>query len=277
MKPEAIKDYFLVNGQVESTINIEIFERIKNPPIYEVVRVINKVPLFLEDHLDRMRKSANIVDYHIERKDKEIEEDIRELINRNGIENLNVKLLCTDIERMGQVFLAYFMKSFYPPEEYYKEGIHTILFHYERENPNAKIQMASFREEVARELEKNNAFEALLVNKDGYIPEGSRSNMFFVKRDRIYTAPKGDVLLGITRKYILQVCEELNIKIIEENIHMEDLKKLDGAFMSGTSVNVLPISSVDDIKLDSVNNRIIKEVNNLYVNKMKAYIESKTL
>lgn len=277
MKPEAIKDYFLVNGQVESTINIEIFERIKNPPIYEVVRVINKVPLFLEDHLDRMRKSANIVDYHIERKDKEIEEDIRELINRNGIENLNVKLLCTDIEGMGQVFLAYFIKSFYPPKEFYKEGIHTILFHYERENPNAKIQMASFREEVARELEKNNAFEALLVNKDGYIPEGSRSNMFFVKGDRIYTAPKGDVLLGITRKYILQVCEELNIKIIEENIHMGDLKKLDGAFMSGTSVNVLPISSVDDIKLDSVNNRIIKEVNNLYVNKMKAYIESKTL
>ena len=101
--------------------------------------------------------------------------------------------------------------------------------------------------------------------------------MFFVKGDKLYTAPRGDVLLGITRKYIFQVCEELNVKIIEENIHIDDLKKLDGAFMSGTSVNVLPISSIDEIILNSVNNNIIKEVNNAYVRKMKAYIESKTL
>lgn len=277
MKPEAIKDYFLINGKLESTNKVEIFERIIKPPIYEVVRVIDKVPLFLEDHLKRMRESARIVDYYIERKDEEIEGDIKELINKNGIENLNVKLLSTCIEGMGQVFLAYFIKSFYPPEEYYKKGIHTILFHYERENPNAKIQMASFREEVAKELEEKNAFEALLVNKGGYIPEGSRSNMFFVKEDKLYTAPRGDVLLGITRKYIFQVCEELNVKIVEENIHIDDLKRLDGAFMSGTSVNVLPISTVDGIKLNSVNNQIIKEVNNAYVRKMKAYIESKTL
>ncbi|MCF6464899.1 aminotransferase class IV [Clostridium sp. Cult2] len=277
MKPEAIKDYFLINGKLESTNKVEIFERIIKPPIYEVVRVIDKVPLFLEDHLKRMRESARIVDYYIERKDEEIEGDIKELINKNGIENLNVKLLSTCIEGMGQVFLAYFIKSFYPPEEYYKKGIHTILFHYERENPNAKIQMASFREEVVKELEEKNAFEALLVNKGGYIPEGSRSNMFFVKEDKLYTAPRGDVLLGITRKYIFQVCEELNVKIVEENIHIDDLKRLDGAFMSGTSVNVLPISTVDGIKLNSVNNQIIKEVNNAYVRKMKAYIESKTL
>ncbi|HSH35583.1 aminotransferase class IV [Schnuerera sp.] len=277
MKPEAIKDYFLVNGKVESITNVEIFEKITKPPIYEVIRVIDKVPLFLEEHLNRMRESAKIVDYHIIRKDKEIEKDIKELINKNSIENLNVKLLCADIEGMGQVFLAYFIKSFYPPEEYYKKGIHTILFHYERKNPNAKVQMVSFREEVAKKLEENNAFEALLVNKNGYIPEGSRSNMFFVKGDKIYTAPKGDVLLGITRKYIFQVCEELNIKIIEENIHIEDLEKLDGAFMSGTSVNVLPISSVDDIKLNSINNKIIKEANNAYINKMKTYIKKKTL
>lgn len=277
MKAEAIKDYLVVNGRLEPTSNTEIFERIEKPPIYEVIRVIDGVPLFLEDHLDRMKESARLIDYPIERKDKEIEEDIRQLIDKNGVKNLNVKLICTDVEGMGQVFLVYFIKSFYPPEEYYKKGIHTILFHYERENPNAKVQMSSFREEVAKKLEENNAFEALLVNKDGYIPEGSRSNIFFVKEDKLYTAPKGDVLLGITRKYIFKVCEELKIEIVEENIHRDELVKLDGAFMSGTSVNVLPISSIDDIKLDSVNNKIIKEVNRGYVNKMKAYIEGKTL
>ena len=265
----------MVNGNLELTTNVKFFEKVEKPPIYEVIRVIDGVPLFLEDHLNRMRESAHIVNYQIERTDKKIEEDIKRLILENKVENLNVKLLCTDIEGMGQIFLAYFIESFYPPEEYYRDGIHTILFHYERENPNAKVLVTSFKEEVARQLKEKEAFEALLVNKDGYIPEGSRSNMFFVKGERIYTAPKGDVLLGITRKHIFEVCETLNIKVIEENIHVGDLDRLDGAFMSGTSVNVLPIATIDHIKLNSVHNNIIREVNNAYVNKMKEYINSK--
>ena len=272
MKAEAIEKYYLLNGELKSTRDLQIFNKI-NKPIYEVIRVIDGVPLFLEEHLERMRKSAELVDYNINRTDSEIQKDIKRLISGNEIKNLNIKLICTDIEEMGQIFLVFFIKSFYPPKEYYKDGIHTTLFHYERKNPNAKVQMSNFKMEVAKKLEEKNAFEALLVSEDGYIPEGSRSNMFFVKKGKLYTAPKGDVLLGITRKHIFQVCEELGIKIIEENIHVGDLDKLDGAFMTGTSVNVLPISSIDHIHLNSVNNKMIKEINNAYVNKMMKYIE----
>jgi len=82
------------------------------------------------------------------------------------------------------------------------------------------------------------------------------------------------VLLGITRKYIFDVCQRLNIRIIEESIHVDDLNKVDGAFMSGTSVDVLPISTIDDIKLDSVNNRIIKEIGKGYLDLRNSYIEA---
>ena len=114
MKPEAIKKFYMINGQLESTANTEIFKKIEKSPIYEVIRVIDGIPLFLEDHLERMRKSAYIINYKIERKDKEIEKDIKKLIIQNKVENLNIKLLCVDIEGMGQVFLTYFIESFYP-------------------------------------------------------------------------------------------------------------------------------------------------------------------
>lgn len=275
MKPEAIGKFYILNGELKASSNVEIFQKIKKPPIYEVIRVIDGIPLFLEEHLERMVKSARIIDCKIERQTNEIEEDIKELVLQDKVKNLNIKLLCAEIEELGQVFVVYFINSFYPPEEYYKNGIHTILFHHRRQNPNAKLQMVSFKEEIARELDENKAFEALLVNEEGYIPEGSRSNMFFVKKDKIYTAPKGDVLLGITRKYILEVCEELNIKVIEENIHIDDLNKLDGGFISGTSINVLPIATIDDIKLNSVENEIIKAINNGYVKKMEKDITMK--
>ena len=274
MKAEAIEKFYLVNGELKSTGDLKIFNKI-NKPIYEVIRIIDGVPLFLEEHLERMRESASLVDYKINKTNSEIKKDIKRLILENQIKNLNVKLICTDIEGMGQIFLSFFIKSFYPPEEYYKKGVHTTLFHYERQNPNVKVQISAFNMEVAKRLKEKKVFEALLVSKAGYILEGSRSNIFFVKGDKLYTAPKEAVLLGITRKHIFQVCEELGIKIIEENIHVGDLDKLDGAFMTGTSVNVLPISTIDHIYLDSVNNKMVKEINNAYVNKVMKYIKSK--
>jgi len=277
LKPEAIKKHYMANGRLISTDDLDIFYSIEKPPIYEVIRVIDGIPLFLEDHLERMRISGELVGVSINRSDEEIEKDIMKLIEANGVENLNIKLLCANIEGEGQVLLAYFIKSFYPPEEYYRDGIHTILFHHERENPNAKVLKSSFKEEVAKKLEENKAFEALLVNNDGYITEGSRSNMFFVKENKIYTAPKGTVLLGITRQHIMEVCKELSIEVVEENIHVDDLDRLEGAFMSGTSVNVLPISTIEDIRLNSVNNHIIRKIAKGYENKMKEYIKSKTL
>ena len=272
MKSEAIKDYFVLNGNIETTANLEIFNKIEKPPIYEVIRVIDGVPLFLEEHLNRMFDSAKLLNYDLGRDEKEIRNDIKKVILKNNIEKLNVKLLSTDIEGMGKVFLTYLIESFYPPQEYYINGIHTTLFHHERENPNAKVLFTSFKDNVSKIIKENKAFEALLVSKNGYIPEGSRSNMFFVKEDKVYTAPGSEVLIGITRKHIFDVCKKLNIKIIEESIHMDDLNKIEGAFMSGTSVNVLPISTINEIKLDSMNNRIIIEINNSYINTIENYI-----
>lgn len=275
MKKEAIKDKYIVNGVLTSTKNEEIFEQITKAPIYEVIRVMNGVPLFFEEHLDRMRKSSEIVDYEILRDDKEIKNDVKILIKENDVENLNIKLLCTDIEGKGQVFLAYFIESYYPDAKVYKEGIHTILYHYERQNPNAKVLNVSFKEDVNRRIKEEEAFEALLVNGEGYITEGSRSNMFFVKGTTAYTAPKGEVLLGVTRNHIMDVCMKLNIKVIEERIHIEDLGKIDGAFMTGTSVNALPITTIDDRKYNSVDNSIIKEVGKGYMESIKKYLEEK--
>lgn len=273
MKAEAIKEYFIKNGNIKITNDEDIFSQIEKPPIYEVIRVIDGVPLFLEEHLDRMFYSAKITGHELARDEKEIRGDIKNLILKNNLIDLNIKLLSTEIENGDKVFLVYCINSFYPPKEYYATGIRTILFDYERQNPNAKVLFTSFKNEVAKRLKEKDAFEALLVGKSGYIPEGSRSNMFFVEGDKVYTAPESEVLLGITRKHILKVCKELDIKIIEESIHKDHISKIDGAFMSGTSVNVLPISEIDDFKINSMSNKIILKISRSYNKKMIDYIE----
>lgn len=272
MKSEFIGDWFVLNGDLKSTEDDSVFNEIVENPIYEVIRVINGVPLFFEEHLNRMKKSASIVNSSLTRDEASIREDIKKLIFREKISFQNIKLLSTNIKSGEKVFLIYSINSFYPPKEYYTKGINTVVIEYERENPNAKVQFSSFKQTVTEILKEKDAFEALLVNKKGYIAEGSRSNIFFVSKDKIYTAKSEDVLLGITREHIFNIAKKLNIDIIEENIHVDDIEKLDGAFMTGTSVNILPISCIYDKKLQSIYNKIIIEINNAYLNEMENYV-----
>ncbi|WP_083238809.1 aminotransferase class IV [Caloranaerobacter ferrireducens] len=268
-------NYCIVNGKVCLAEEVSISDLISSPSIYEVIRVIDGVPLYVEEHLLRMRESAQLLGFKIKKSDNEILNEIKKLITVNKFPNLNIKLVFSNLNKSNQLFLAYFIKSYYPEKEVYEKGIHTILFNVIRENPNAKIVNMSFKERVKKELEDKNAFEALLVNEDGYITEGSRSNIFFVIEDKVYTAPEGEVLQGITRERIFKVSKELGIEIIKKHVHVDELKNLDGAFMTGTSVNVLPIRTIDEIKLDSVNNKIIKEISLRYINDMEKYIESR--
>ena len=271
MELEAKGYSFIVNGEIQETKNIKIFKKIEKPPVYEVIRVINGVPLFFEEHLNRMKESAGIINSDLSREEDEIKNDIIKLIHKNNIVNENIKLISTEIYGIGNTFIVYQISSFYPPMGYYTSGIHTILIDHERKNPNAKIIRLSFKEIVSNELEKNDAFEAMLVNTSGEILEGSRSNIFFVKEDKVYTAKGSEVLLGITRLHILNICKKLNIEIVEENINVDGLDQIEGAFMTGTSVNVLPISSIGKNKINSVDNRIIIEINNQYLAEMENY------
>lgn len=273
MDNEALLKYYIYNGEITSTSNDVGFKDATSPLIYEVVRIIDGVPIFLEGHIERIRKSAELISKTIKKTDEEITDEIHKLIYANKEYNKNIKLLCTNVDSPSQTFMIYYYKSSYPEKEVYEKGIHTILFYSERENPNAKIVNSDLRQRINAEIKEQNAYEALLVNRNGYITEGSRSNMFFVKGDKVYTAPAGDVLLGITRNEIMNVCMEQNIKVKEEEIHKDVLKDIDGAFMTGTSVNALPIATIDNIKLDSVNNSIIKRIAEGYLQKMQEYIE----
>ena len=272
MKSEAKNKFFKFNDDILETEDTRIFKKIDKASVYEVIRIMDGVPLFLDDHLDRMFKSARIIDYNIPYDHSQIKASIGDVIRENGVKNQNIKLLASHIENES-VFLVYLVDSFYPPKKYYENGIKTILFEHERDNPNAKVQRDEFRNKVKEELEKKDAFEALLINKDGFIPEGSRSNMFFVMDNKIYTGPSNEVLLGITRKYIFSLAEILNIDIIEESIHRDHLSKLEGGFMSGSSVGVLPITRIDNMIIESTENEIINTLSEAYNNLVEQSIK----
>lgn len=260
MKNEAIMEKYIVNGEIFDTNDESVFNRIHKAPIYEVVRVVDKKALFLEDHLQRMFKSADLIQYDVGFTKEVIESYVRECIELNDIRSNNIKLVTVEDDNDKKLFLVYPIQSFYPPKSYYEEGVKTIIFKHTRDNPNAKIQHSDFKERVKDAMDSNNAFEALLVDSEGFILEGSRSNMFYVLHGELCTAPSNLVLLGITRKHIISLAEKMGFSPVERKLHTDDLKNIEGLFISGTSTGVLPVSRIGDLQIPTMKNKIILDL-----------------
>ncbi len=154
----------------------------------------------------------------------------------------------------------------------YDEGIKTLTYNAIRENPHAKVINQSLRDNVNALLKEKDCYEALYINDKNEITEGSRSNTFFLKGKKVYTAPAKDVLLGVTRQRIIRLCRENGIEVIEMPIKLNEINKFDAVFMSGTSPKVLPIKYIDDIKYDTKYPLLLK-IMKIYDDEINNYLK----
>lgn len=259
--------YFIQNGNLKKISELE--ENKPGKTIYEVIKIINEKPLFIEDHYKRMKYSFKLNNLELEMKFDELVKEISTLVKENKRKEGNIKITY-NVE--NKEFNIFFIKHSYPTKKMYEEGVDTILYFGERENPNAKVVNNDFRSKVNEQIKSRNAFEAILVDRNGIITEGSKSNIFIIKDGILYTSKIEKVLPGVTRTEIMSMAIEMNIKVEECDFNYVGLKDVDAMFISGTSPNILPIRKVEDIKMD-VNNEILRKMMEQFTKKIKEYIK----
>lgn len=245
-------DLYIENGKI---IKITEFKEEEGKTIYEVIRLIGGKPLFYVEHYDRMAFSFNLINMEIPFTKDELLENINKLVKNNKRSIGNIKVTYNVDANVLKVF---FIKHKYPTKKMYTEGVKTILYFGERENPNAKIINNNFREKVDEKLAIQEAFEAILVDRNGIITEGSKSNIFMIKENRLYTSKIETVLPGITRTEIIKMAIEMNVLVIEKDIRYIDLNEFDALFISGTSPKILPIAKVEEESFDCKNELLLK-------------------
>ena len=212
---------------------------------YEVVRLIDRRFLFLQDHLDRLKHSlsGSGIKYP---GDNTIRYSLKLLLQYNDLASGNIRI-CIREKPGGKVHTScYFISFFYPESSMYSEGVKLLTFPHVRPNPGIKKWDEQFRNSVNNFIRDHDIYEAILMNGKKQVTEGSRSNIFFFDRnDRLVTAPGHAVLPGITRKYVLQICREENIEVVERMVLLEELRGMTACFISGTSPKILPVKRLD--------------------------------
>lgn len=263
--------FYILNGSIYPAHTMENINIPTDNAVYEVIRIIDGVPLFIWDHYERMRNSFYLLKKELQFTEKDLNLEIRRLADENKQDNFNVKVMAY-IDGENQGMLLYVSKSYYPVKEEIEKGVAVSLLYIERENPNAKVINQDYKTKVSRKIEEDDVFEVLLVNRANFITEGSRSNVFFVKNSKAYTAPGDFVLKGITRQYVMEACRRAGVELVEELIDVDSLVEVEALFLSGTSIKVLPISQVEQIKFASSVHPAVVAIRNEYDMLIHEYI-----
>lgn len=240
--------------------------------IYEVIRIIDGKCLFLENHLDRLGTSIKLANKKLDVNVSDIIKNIYKLIASNSLINGNIRLsIC--YQETGTYLLYHKIPHHYPSRNDYLNGVKAITYKTERNNPNAKILNPELREKINHLIENAKVWEALLINHKNQITEGSRSNLFAVKGNTVFTSPSREVLTGITRMIVIKLCKELSVNLTEKNINYKEINQYDSFFISGTSPKILTLRMIDDICFD-VSSQIIMKISIEYDKMILKYIKN---
>ena len=212
---------------------------------YEVIRLIDGKLLFLDDHLERLQHSLSGSGIGYPGKSR-IVQNLALLINENPFQAGNIRISLERSHGKEPEIRSYFIPYFYPDAAMYKNGVKLLIFPHVRPNPGVKKWDDRFRNSVSEFILEHKVYEVALKNLQDQITEGSRSNLFFIDATgRLLTPPSGDVLKGITRKYVLDIAAIQGIPWEEQTISLGMLNRMESAFISGTSPKVLPVKQID--------------------------------
>ena len=250
-----------LNGEIIKVeeAKISVFDRgfIFGDGIYEVMVQINGRFFYGEAHLKRLEECLKKID---------IEYDVSQL-------NVEIPKLLEASKLTSQDCMLYIQitRGVAPRQHSFPKGIQPTVFMYvipkvlpEINECNIEvvtqqdyrwtkcdIKMTSLLGNILANEHaiNNNCYETLFI-RDGKITEASHCNVFFIKNNKIYTHPANQFILnGITRQIVLELCEKLNIEVIEEGISISDIKSYDEAFLTGTSTQIASIKKIDDYYL----------------------------
>ncbi|HEY3390599.1 MAG TPA: aminotransferase class IV [Prolixibacteraceae bacterium] len=243
--------------------------------LYEVIRIIEGIPVFLEDHLDRLYHSAHLTGMNQLPDTVSLGKMIQEYIltQKKGNGNIKLSFSFSDPTKEPECELN-FIPHYYPTKEEFTSGVKVGLLQADRKIPHAKIQNSPLRKRANQAISDNTLFEVLLIDSEGNITEGSRSNVFFIKNETLYSAPVEKILQGITRIKVQQICTLYKIQLIETAIPVNELDQFEAAFLTGTSPGVLPISAIDQIVYKADHSLFIK-LQNTYNQLIENYISER--
>lgn len=251
--------------------------------VFEGIRAYSGNIFKLAEHLNRLYESAQSIMLAIPYTKEEMEQIIVETIRRNELDTAYIRVVVSrgpgnlgldpaNCSNPSVIVIAEELALF--PQELYQRGLRMASVASRRNRPDVlspQVKSLNYLNNILVKLEANQAGvdEALMLNDQGYVTEGSADNIFIVKNGSILTPPVYlGALEGITRNAIIDIAHELGYSMKEAPFTRHDVYTADEVFLTGTAVEVIAVVDVDgrtiaDGKPGEVTNHLLAEYRNV--------------
>ena len=209
------------------------------------------------DHFDRLKNSAAALNMPYPFDTAELIAATYEVLRQNDLQDAYIRPL---VYAPANMSFAQNKESFIVIEAWKMDPflgnklLRVMTSSFERPNPRGfKIEAKATGHYVnsilaSQEAKAAGYDEALLNDMNGFVAEGPGANIFLIRDGKLVTPPVGNILPGITRATVIEICHELNIPVEEKLFTTEELKQAEAAFFCGTAAEVIGWESIDDVK-----------------------------
>lgn len=256
-KRQRMSNIFYMDGEFLPEENAKIpvndLAVLRGYGIFDFFRTYGGKPFHLKDHLKRLEHSARSIELKLPLSIEKIHDIVMETLKKNHHKDSNVRIVVTGgqtedfITPCGKPRLLVMVTEVCTyPEKWYRDGVKIITVPLERQIPAAKSLNYLSAILALKDAYEKNAVEAVYTDRDGNLREGTTSNFFLFNQGKMITPGTKDILPGITRQVVLELAKhEFEVQIRE--IHIDELSQAQGAFLSSSNKQILPVVQVDDL------------------------------
>lgn len=260
-----------------------VFEGIKS------YKTANGTKIFkAEEHYDRLRKSAEAMHMPFHYSTEEMVETTYKLLEINNLSNAYIRplVICSPNMSLSKGQKSYLViEAWNWDNGYLASKLRIMTSSFQRPNPKAfkieaKVSGHYVNSILACQEAKDKGFdEALVLDEKGNVAESSGANVFYEKDGKLYTPQKGNILPGITRATVFEICNQLGISYEEKLFTPQEMQGADAAFFCGTAAEIVAVESLNDIPFrmnweDSLSAKIQQAYRHLVVEENYSYLKS---
>lgn len=218
--------------------------------VFETMRSIDKRIVYFDQHIKRIKASCGLVGIKFAYSDAEIKKVINKALSLSGFRDNYIRLTLWKKEALTGILIAARLYRPYPPGKY-SSGFRCCVSTFRQAEgsvlPSVKTTSRILYELALGQAQNKDFDEAIILNSRGFICEGARTNIFFVKDKEIFTpALECGCLNGITRKVILDLALRYKLRCYAGKFTLLDLFKADEAFLTNSLIGVMPLASVEN-------------------------------
>ena len=252
-------DIFYNNGEFvdseKAVISVNDLIVLRGYGIFDFMRTYSRRPFYLEEHIARLENSAKLINLEMQWSSRAIFDAVIDTVDKNPHhKESNIRIVCTGgispdgvIPQGNGKLIIMVTPKHELPAWWYSEGASVISVNTERFLPGAKSTNYLGAVMAQQEAKRRNAVEAIYIDRNNNIKEGTTTNIFFFKGERMITG-KRDILSGVTRGVVLKLTE----KVFEtelRDVPLAEIEDFDEVFITASNKEIVPIVKFNDIKI----------------------------